>query len=102
MGQRRMKSVRGYLRVCLQSYELQSRIDPTVAMGTTTMQGRRKKKKKYGREDEERKKSGEKIGERKLVVIRKADVRLTHCNLGNKMERGCFFTPHTRGKNLKG
>lgn len=48
-----MKSVRGYLRVCLQSYELQSRIDPSVAMGTTTMQCRRKKS---SREDEERKK----------------------------------------------
>lgn len=44
-----MKSVRGYLRVCLQSYELQSRIDPTVAMGTTTMQGRRKKNNPAGR-----------------------------------------------------
>lgn len=39
--------------------------------------------------------------ERKLVVIRKADVRLTHCNLGNKMERGCFFSP-PQGKKSEG
>lgn len=74
----------------------------TVAMGTTTMQGRRKEKKNNpAGEDEEHKKVEKKIEkrerERKLVVIRKADVRLTHCNLGNKMEKGAVFSPPPSG-----
>lgn len=96
-----MKSVRGYLRVCLQSYELQSRIDPTVAMETTTMQGRRKKSNPAGRM-KSTKKWRKNRRERKLVVIRKADVRLTHCNLGNKMERGCFHPLREKIEGVRG
>lgn len=36
------------------------------------------------------------------MVIRKADVRLTHCNLGNKMEKGVFFFHPLQGKKSEG
>lgn len=93
-----MKSVRGYLRVCLQSYELQSRIDPNRCHGNHNNAGQAKRKKNNpAGEDEEHKnwrKKNRKERERESQWLsEKRMFALPTAISGIRWKRGVFFHP---------